>query len=104
MATLKSRVERLENKAGRRRHVVKRYEGETNDEALAHAGVVPDAEDLVIFLRRFYKRPEEVAGAGGTESNPAEAGRAPANAEQQDSRDGNFGGNHKTACARFLGI
>jgi len=61
-ATLKSRVERLENKAGRRCHVVMTYEGETRDEALARTGVKPDANDSVVWIQHFC--PEEVAGAG----------------------------------------
>ena len=63
-ATLKSRVERLENKAGRRCHVVMTYEGETNDEALARAGVKADANDSVVWIQHFCTRPEEVSGAG----------------------------------------
>ena len=41
----------------------------------ARAGVKPDANDLVVWIQHFCTRPEEVAGAGGTESSPAEAGR-----------------------------
>ena len=64
MTTIKSRVERLEKKTGRRCYMVMAYEGETDDEALARAGVKPDANDSVFWIQHFCTRPEEVAGTG----------------------------------------
>ena len=55
--TLRSRIQRLEAKGGGAQRVfcVRRYSGETRDEALAaeHPGVTPRPEDLVVFSIQF---------------------------------------------------
>jgi len=69
----------------------------------ARAGVKPDANDLVVWIA-FLHSPGGSRGRWGNRIKPGGSWSSDRQTGQQASRDGNFGGNRKTACARFLGI
>ncbi len=63
--TLRSRIQRLEARGNGVQSIfcVRRYCGETDDEALAaeHPGVTPRLEDLVVFTIQFSSLSREEA-------------------------------------------